>query len=259
MEEGKKSTPILLKNVHYAPCMAFTLILVSRMDIAGFALHIESGTYTIRSPKPKSTIIGWIPRVRGLYCVDKKQNNHKTSPYANAALKTMSISEFHKKMGHINHDDLCNMVKKNLATGIDVDLNSKPEFCETCIKAKATRKPFLKRSTTEYKMYSEKVISDVWGPAAIELLGRKKYAVTYQDLYSWEEKAYYLQHKSETFNSYKKYEAWAKIQRNTTIKIFRSDRGGEFTSNEFSEHLENAGTVRHLTVHDFPASNGIAE
>lgn len=56
-------------------------------------------------------------------------------------------------MGHINHDDLREMVKEGLVTGIELDFDSKPEFCETCIKAKATRKPFPKKSTTEYKAY----------------------------------------------------------------------------------------------------------
>jgi hypothetical protein len=30
-------------------------------------------------------------------------------------------------------------------------------------------------------------------------------------------------------------------------------------SNEFTEHLANTGTVRHLTVHDSPSSNGATE
>ena len=58
---------------------------------------------------------------------------------------------------------------------------------------------------------------------------------------------------------YKKYEAWVKVQRKSPIQIFGCDRGGEFTSKQFSEHLENAGMVCHLTVHDSPASNGVAE
>lgn len=66
-----------------------------------------------------------------------------------------------------------------------------------------------------------------------------------------------MRQKSETFAEYKKYKA--KVQRNALICIFGCDRGGEFTSREFSEHLENAGTVRHLTIHDSPASNGTAE
>jgi transposase InsO family protein len=171
----------------------------------------------------------------------------------------MSITELHKKMGHINHNDLRDMVRKGLVTGIELDTNSKPEFCETCIKSKATRKPFPKASTTEYTSYGDKIVSDVWGPAAVESLGGKKYAVTYRDLYSREERADYLRQKSETLTSYKQHEAWTKVQRNAPIKIFGCDRGGEYTSNEFSEHLKNAGTVRHLTVHDSPASNGVAE
>jgi hypothetical protein len=57
----------------------------------------------------------------------------------------------------------------------------------------------------------------------------------------------------------KKYEAWVHVQRNAVIKIFGCDRGGEFRSKAFDEHLEYAGTVHHLTVHDSPASNGAAE
>ena len=43
------------------------------------------------------------------------------------------------------------------------------------------------------------------------------------------------------------------------IWIFGSDRGGKFTSQEFTEHLKNSGSIQHLTVHNSPASNGVAE
>ena len=43
------------------------------------------------------------------------------------------------------------------------------------------------------------------------------------------------------------------------IKVFGCDRGGEFKSKAFDEHLERAGTIHHLTVHDSLASNGAAE
>jgi hypothetical protein len=38
-----------------------------------------------------------------------------------------------------------------------------------------------------------------------------------------------------------------------------SDRGREFTSQAFTTHLQQAGTVRHLTTHDLPKSNSVAE
>ena len=64
-------------------------------------------------------------------------------------------------MGHVNHKDLRRMVEKGMITGINLDMSSKAEFCESCMKAKATRKPFPKESKTEYKTYGDKVVSDV--------------------------------------------------------------------------------------------------
>lgn len=43
------------------------------------------------------------------------------------------------------------------------------------------------------------------------------------------------------------------------IKILRSDRGGEFLSDEFSAYLKKRGTIRQLTMHDTPEQNGVAE
>jgi hypothetical protein len=65
--------------------------------------------------------------------------------------------------------------------------------------------------------------------------------------------------KDETLDQYKAYEAWLKTQYGVSIKVFHSDRGGEFMSNAFSEHLQKAGTIRRLMVHDTPEYNGVAE
>ena len=190
-------------------------------------------------------------------------NNTKSPPHpthtANVAERQISINELHRRMGHVNHEDLRRMVVKGMITGINLDMLSKADFCESCIKAKATRKSFPKESKSEYKTYGDKVVSDVWGPAPVKSLGGKHYYLLFKDLFSHEERIYFLKQKSEVFNHYKKFEAWVKVQRHGRIAILGCDRGGEFTSTEFNNHLENAGTVRHLTVHNSPASNGIAE
>ena len=127
------------------------------------------------------------------------------------------------------------------------------------MRAKATHKPFPKESKTEYKTYGDKVVSDVWGPAPVKSLGGKSYYLLFKDLFSHEERIYFLKQKAEVFDHYKKFKAWVKVQRHGRITILGSDRGGEYMSNEFTTHLEKAGTVQHLTVHNSPASNGIAE
>ena len=66
--------------------------------------------------------------------------------------------------------------------------------------------------------------------------------------------------KSKVLDFYKRFEAWAIAQRHcSSIKVLRSDRGGEYLSKEFDEHLAAAGTARRLTTHDMPQLNGIME
>ena len=258
MGPDEKPTSLTLQNVYYSPNMAYTLISVSRMDRTGYIVHIEDGTCTISTPRPKSRVIGRIPRVDGLYRVSS--TNSDSVSVAAVASKPISINQLHERMGHINHEDLRHMVKTGMVTGIVLDLTSVPEQCTVCIQAKAIRKPFPKKSVSDnIKEYGDKVVSDVWGPAPTESIGGRKYSICFEDLATREERIYYLKAKSESFLAYKKYEAWVRVQRNAAIKIFGCDRGGEFTSGEFTEYLALQGTVRHLTVHDSPQSNGVAE
>jgi len=252
----RKPTKVTLKNVSYSPRLAFTLISVGILDRGGYSLLIKDQKCIINNPNSKQVAV--IPLVRGLYRVSQIPKTME-SDSINIASKFVTINELHRKMGHVNHEDLTRMVKQGMVTGVELDPNTKPEFCEDCVKGKATRKPFPKESTTKYNAYGDKVVADTWGPAQVESLGGKKYYQIYKDIWSREEKVYFTRKKSEAYDTYRKYEMWAKIQRNATIRIFGSDRGGEFTSKQFDEHLENAGTIRHLTVHDSPSSNGISE
>jgi gag-polypeptide of LTR copia-type len=56
MGRNERPTLITLKNVYYAPTLAFTLVSVSRMARAGFSLTIDGNSCIVRSPKPKSKI-----------------------------------------------------------------------------------------------------------------------------------------------------------------------------------------------------------
>ena len=99
-----KPTHITLKEVYYSPIMAFTLISVSCVDRAGFSLFIKGGICEIRSTASK--IIGRIPQVRGLYRISDTKASSHTTHTANVAIKQISINELHRRMGHVNHEDL---------------------------------------------------------------------------------------------------------------------------------------------------------
>ena len=68
-----------------------------------------------------------------------------------------------------------------------------------------------------------------------------------------------MTHKSETFEKFKEFQNEVENHRNKNIKFLRSDRGGEYLSHEFSQHLSERGIISQLTPHGTPLRNGVSE
>jgi transposase InsO family protein len=91
-------------------------------------------------------------------------------------------------------------------------------------------------------------------------MGGKSFYCSFIDDYTDEVVLHFMSTKSETFDRYKTYKLWAKVQRRApNIKELQTDQGGEYTSDAFNQHLEAAGTIRHLAVHNSSPQNGKAE
>ena len=70
---------------------------------------------------------------------------------------------------------------------------------------------------------------------------------------------YLLKSKDEALNYFKIYKAEIENQLEKKIKRLRTDRGGEYFSNEFSEFYAEHGIIHDRTPPYSPQSNGIAE
>jgi hypothetical protein len=171
----------------------------------------------------------------------------------------MTISEAHRKLGHIAHTAIKHAISQGHITSIELDPDSKPEFCEPCAKVKSARQPFPKESQTRTTEFGERVHWDLWGPASVKSLSGNYYATARIDDATHENMLYFQVKKSKTFNSYKKDEVLIETQSGNHIKVTRCDRGGEFLSKEMIEHQDEKGTIRELTVHDSPPQNGTSE
>ena len=111
-KSGENGPPITLKQVYYAPKMAFTLVSVACLDKAGCSLTIKDGTCIVRSPRPHRTLLGSVPRVNNLYRLDSSVIQALEPPkhYANVVSGPISINELHCRMGHVNFQMLQEMV-----------------------------------------------------------------------------------------------------------------------------------------------------
>ena len=88
-----------------------------------------------------------IPQADGLYrLIDPYEVNPMA--HANVAAGKMSISEAHHKLRHISHTTIKHAITSGWIAGIDLDVDSKPEFCEPCAKAKSAHQLFPKKSDT---------------------------------------------------------------------------------------------------------------
>jgi len=68
-----------------------------------------------------------------------------------------------------------------------------------------------------------------------------------------------MKHKDEAFEKFKSFKALAENESSYKIKCLTSDRGGEFTSNEFFDFCEEHGIRREFSTARTPQQNGVVE
>jgi transposase InsO family protein len=103
------------------------------------------------------------------------------------------------------------------------------------------------------------VHSDVCGPFSSVARGGFQYFITFTDDFSRYGYIYLMRHKSEAFEKFKEFQNEVQNQLGKTIKALRLDRGGEYLSQEFGDHLKQFGIVSQLTPPGTPQWNGVSE
>ncbi|KAL0439306.1 UNVERIFIED_CONTAM: Retrovirus-related Pol polyprotein from transposon TNT 1-94 [Sesamum latifolium] len=68
-----------------------------------------------------------------------------------------------------------------------------------------------------------------------------------------------MRYKSEAFEKFKEYRLEVENQTGRKIKALRSNRGGEYLSSEFIDHLKENGILSQWTPLGMPQLNGVAE
>ncbi|KAL0373444.1 UNVERIFIED_CONTAM: hypothetical protein Sradi_3260100 [Sesamum radiatum] len=192
--------------------------------------------------------------VNGLYILQQSnlimtaQHKWKVDDHENAQI-------WHARLGHISKDRIRRLVDTK-SLEID-DLDHLPT-CESCLKGKMTKKRFVGQSAIA-KGLLDLVHTDVCGPLSIPARGGFSYFITFTDDHSWYGYVYLMRYKSEAFGRLKEYRLEVENQTNRKIKALRSDRGGEYLSDEFIDYLKENGILSQWTPPGTPQLNGVAE
>jgi transposase InsO family protein len=244
---------LTLHGVLHTPAVGCTLVLVAALDEEGCHVHISAGHLELTSPQGKR--IRHIPQTqRSLYKVVHALDS------ANA-VEPVLVMELHRCLGHIALESVRSLVESGAIVGVELDPDSQIEDCAICKKAKATCLPLGKiKINHTAKSFGDEIHTDVWGPVPSLTCQGHKYFITFMDNATRYTVTFLLCAKSEAFNTYKMFKAWAITQQHcTAIKALCSDHGGEYLSEAFNRHLAKAGMARRLTTHDTLQLNSIAE
>ena len=117
-----------------------------------------------------------------LYILDARvqlQDNDRTDL---VAPQKLSWDQWHHQYGHLGMTGLETLKVKALVNGLVVDKSSIPlRTCKACIQVKQAMQPFSKEAENQSTMPGERTLSDVWGPAQVESIGKSKYHISFTD------------------------------------------------------------------------------
>ncbi|KAD4179844.1 hypothetical protein E3N88_28435 [Mikania micrantha] len=245
-----------LNNVCYVPSLTRNIISAARLHEQGFTFGFHEGNILTF----KSNVMYFEARPHnGIYEVDIHGSCSDNSIYAlnTKRLKTNFNQTYlwHCRLGHINKKRM----SKLQTDGILKPTGSESfDICESCLCGKMTKAPFTGIGGRASDLLGL-IHTDVCGPFRIMSRSGERYFITFTDDFSRYGYVYLLKHKHEAFEVFKVFQNEVQNQLGKTIKAIRSDRGGEYLSYDFNEHLKKCGIISQLTPPGTPQHNGVSE
>lgn len=181
---------------------------------------------------------------------------------AKAVCLTAQINDptwlWHARLEHMNFNSLKHMSDKKLIEGLHrINIPSQP--CEGSLVGKQTRNSFPSHTIYKAKKRLELIHGDLCGPVSPPTPAGNRYFMLLVDDYSRVMWVYLLKTKDEAFQTFKNFRVKVEIETGEKMKVFRTDRGGEFLSNEFTTYCNETGLPRHYTAPYSPQQNGVVE
>ncbi|CAH9099164.1 unnamed protein product [Cuscuta epithymum] len=164
---------------------------------------------------------------------------------------------WHLRYGHLNMTSLQLLSTRGFVRGLPSI--GKLELCEGCIYGKQSRGSFPSGGSWRASECLELLHADLCGPMETESLGGSRYFLMITDDFTRMSWVYFQRTKSEALENFKKFKALVENQTGKSVKALRTDRGGEFSSNAFTDFCDEQGIRREFTAPYTPEQNGVAE
>nr|GEU81434.1 hypothetical protein [Tanacetum cinerariifolium] len=212
---------IVLKNCHYAPSITRGVVSVSCLFDDGFINRFDENNVILVS---KNNLVYFMPVPRdGIFEIDMSCSNTNDSSMYAISNKRAKINLDTSLLWHFR---LGHISKKRIE-----------------------------------KLQDNGLLNSIDIESLGKIVSRQgaNYFVTFTDEFSLYGYVYLLKHKHEVFETFKVFQKEVENQLGKTIKSPRSDRRGEYTSQEFLDHLKEHEIIAYNTPPNTPQHNGVSE
>ncbi|CAN0871895.1 Retrovirus-related Pol polyprotein from transposon TNT 1-94 [Linum grandiflorum] len=165
---------------------------------------------------------------------------------------------WHCRLGHLHNARLLTMFRRNMLPDSISSKFCPPTSCISCIEAKMSQSSFSS-SDTVYEAPFDLIHTDLWGPSPVtSRMGYKYFAlfIDHATRFTW---IYFLRRKSELIDHAKAFVEMIRTQFGKTVKIIRSDPGGEFSSHSLLEFYRLHGIISQQSCPGVSQQNGLVE
>lgn len=244
-----------LSDVLYVPELSFNLLSISKVTKSGKVSEFSDNLCKIKEKTGNCVAVA--EKVGNLYHLLTCSDDHKVN-VSDCATK-LNANIWHRRFGHLGIQNLKLLASKDLVSDFNLNVADEFDFCEPCVNGKNHRSKFPKNLQKEVGGKLDLIHSDVCGKIGEVSLGGGEYFLTFIDdstRYVW---VYILGKKSDVFSKFLEFKSMVENQTDRKIKTLRTDNGGEYCSNKFSQFLKDSGIRHQLTVPKNPEQNGLSE
>ena len=258
-----------VKNVMCCPGTTRRLLSVGSLldQLNGKITFTKSSAYH-QSANGKVTPIA-SRKAHGLYVVTNAKYALGNNDVDAAALVGNSVSTdvareritaLHRAFGHASKEVLRTLIKQHAFSGISEAHIKLLQPCDACLLGKSHKAPRGKESQHKAETFGHRLCADCSGPFRTQSIAGNKYLLVVVDEYSSWTWALPVASLTEVPDNLRRIIEVALHQRDdTTVKVFRSDGGSEFTNKTVTALLDKHGIVREQTCPDTSYQNGKAE
>ena len=234
-----KPKQAVMYNVLYVPQLACNLFSVGAAASKGNTVKLGHSKYWMQDRNGKLCGMGSL--VDKMYQLDCQPVSMECASTASEQRNDADL--WHQHLGHVNGQQLKQIIQKELATGVRFPKTAELSFCKGCVEGKMHQKPFKPLREIHLTQKLRLVHSDVCGPMSIESIGGQKCFIAFIDDYSRCCAVYFLKHKSQVLEKFKEFEADVTNESGQRIGTLRTDNGAECLSRESRPTCSQRGYV----------------